>query len=89
MKKYVKPELFYERYELSQHIADCTWETKKPNGLKTFEGDGSCIAYGDSELGLDGNILFQSNEMGCTLLSTDYQDYCYENGSDGLKTVMS
>ena len=26
MKNYVKPELFYERYELSQHIADCAWE---------------------------------------------------------------
>ena len=25
MKKYVKPEIYYENFELSQHIADCGW----------------------------------------------------------------
>ena len=35
MKAYVKPELFYERYELSKHIADCGIEFK--NSTKVEE----------------------------------------------------
>lgn len=34
MKAYVKPELVYERYELSQHIAACVF---KPNNNGQYE----------------------------------------------------
>lgn len=87
MKKYVKPELFYERYELSQHIADCAWELKDPNdGSQTFAAVNSCLAYGDTALGLEG-ILF-TEEKGCS--ETNYEDYCYQPGAASeLKLFMS
>ena len=25
-KKYEKPKIIYEKFDLSQHIADCAWE---------------------------------------------------------------
>ena len=31
MKNYVKPELFFESYELSQNIAACGWDMKNQN----------------------------------------------------------
>ena len=45
MKKYVKPEMILERYELSHTIADCAWEIQMgdPN---------TCMASGDQKHGL-------------------------------------
>lgn len=74
MKKYVKPELFYERYELSQHIADCQWEMN----LATKE---ACEALPDQDpffLPLDWGKLFIEDSR-CTI--TDWQQYCYQPGN--------
>ena len=48
MKKYVKPELFYERYELSEHIADCLWE------WQDYTAKEVCVAHPDEKLEMGG-----------------------------------
>lgn len=78
MKKYVKPELFYERFELSQHIADCQWEF---NGLNTKE---ACAAYPEAGGYVDG-ILFVDKEP-CQPGVVEV--YCYQPGNDGLPKVV-
>ena len=88
MKKYVKPELFYERFELSQHIADCGWELK--------HADGSCKANPDEKHWGSG-ALTDMGTLFTTALSCDnktdagYQNYCYENGTDvvAIKVAVS
>ena len=61
MKKYVKPELFFERYELSQHIAACTWDLNSANEeiCDTFKGDPTMNPN------IDGFILL-TTEKNCT-----------------------
>ena len=64
MKKYVKPELFYESFELSQHIASCgidvnnftetTCASLDPDfwesyNDKVFDGSGCAVDVGDIE----------------------------------------
>lgn len=73
MKKYVKPELFYEHFELSQHIADCGWEMQ-------YATKESCNATPDLDhwAGYEGDTVF-TLEPSCTI--TDWEQYCYENGS--------
>ena len=85
MKKYVKPELFFEQFELSQHIADCAWE------LLTSTKD-TCSASPDLEqLGwLAGNNLFMNEQNGCSLIpGKNYGDYCYQDGAGGFNVFAS
>lgn len=82
MKKYVKPELFYEHYELSQHIADCAWE------WVNLTNEAICAAEPDEVKnpvwtpGFDkaDYMLFSNNQV-CTFLSDWYTDYCYQSGA--------
>lgn len=89
MKKYVKPELFYEHFELSQHIADCGWEMKN-GGVQTFDKASSCVAYADPNYWGEGytETLF-TTANGCSIDSSVYQEYCYEAGSGGIKVAVS
>lgn len=76
MKVYVKPELFYERYELSQHVAACAWD-KQDNG--TFKAD--------AEFGyLDDLYLFTDASL-CNV--TNVEEYCYTNGEVGKNQFNS
>lgn len=82
MKKYVKPELFYEHYELSQHIADCAWELTNVDSK-------NCSAEADTaKIGALPN-LFMSTINGCVLNETNYQDYCYHGGVSAANTFKS
>lgn len=63
MKKYVKPELFYENYELSQHIAACHWDLNSADR-------GSCTAEG--EWRGQSWILFNNSGDGCNLYDLDW-----------------
>ena len=85
MKKYVKPELFYERYELSQHIADCAYEFKNSTHVE------SCPAEIDPKLtnsggSYNGVMAFIDSNTACI---TKVQDYCYQTGADAIKTFVS
>ena len=85
MKKYVKPELFYEYYELSQHIADCAWEL-------TSATKDTCSAAADPDYLLPyvGSNLFMSSNYGCVLIPGDnYSDVCYHDGTAGVNVFAS
>ena len=85
MKKYVKPELFFEQFELSQHIADCAWELLTPT-------KDTCSASPDPEwLGwLAGNNLFMNEQNGCSLIpGENYGKYCYQDGAGGINVFAS
>ncbi len=70
MKKYVKPELFFESYELSQSIAACGWDMN--------QGDPTtCTAAGDPSFGNPDILVF--TESNCELV---LDRYCYENGAE-------
>ena len=86
MKKYVKPELFYERFELSQHIADCAWELT--NSTKE-----TCFAVPDNDyIPIEGN-LFASQNNGCTWIASEfggpYTEYCYQGSTEGANVFTS
>ena len=86
MKKYVKPELFYEKYELTQHIADCAWELT--NSTKN-----TCSATPDPDY-LDGlSNLFVSDANGCVYIPKEYggnyELYCEFNGGQGINVFAS
>lgn len=83
MKKYVKPELIYEKFELTQHIADCAWELT--NSTKD-----TCSAQADPDYLPGFPNLFMSDANGCTLIpGTNYQDYCYHDGAQGVNVFAS
>lgn len=77
MKKYVKPELFFESYELSQNIAACGWDMSN-------SGDPmQCTAVGDSGYGNDptwGRGFLEANDN-CEF---KVENYCYENSADNV-----
>lgn len=83
MKKYVKPELFFEEFELTQHIADCAWELTSSN-------KDSCAAQADPKYLPGFPNLFMDNANGCTFIpGTNYQDYCYHDGAQGVNVFAS
>ncbi len=83
MKKYVKPELFYEQFELSQHIADCAWELT--NSTKE-----TCSALADPDFLPGLPNLFMNSENGCVLIpGENYGDYCYHDGAQGANVFAS
>ena len=89
MKAYVKPELFYESFELSQNIAACGWD------MINNTDKGSCYAVADGDI-TDGN----NNESGAIFPDmvklfvnedcTVNEVYCYTNGSgEWMKVFQS
>lgn len=87
MKKYVKPELFYEHYELSQHIADCAWEL-------TNSTEQTCAAVADPDFLPDHPNLFASAAYGCVFIPKkyeggNYENFCYTGGAAGVNVFAS
>lgn len=84
MKKYIKPELFYERYELSQHIANCKWE------MTLQEKETSCVGNAEVGTGYDDEVLFTTTRS-CSLTTDNgvYEEYCYQAGKDGMNIFVS
>lgn len=82
MKAYVKPELFYERFELSKHIADCAIEFKTNTTVE------NCYAIADPKfgLGLGPAKYFMNTDNVC---EATLEQYCYTNGTIGFNTFKS
>lgn len=80
MKKYVKPELFFERYELNQHIAACAWDLN----VVTEE---TCNFVSDptQDPSLPVNFILLNEERKCTFDGP----YCYMNAESGVNTFNS
>lgn len=75
MKKYVKPELFFESYELSQNIAACGWDMQNLNSPK------NCQATGDPSFGNPNLVVFVEGNEKCEAV---WEGYCYENSADNV-----
>lgn len=71
MKKYTKPMIYFEEFELSQNIAACGWDMLQAD-------KDSCAAQGDEALGNPGITIFTVAVETCEV--KDYEQYCYETG---------
>lgn len=74
MKPYVKPALFYESFELSQHIAACGWTFKNSTTAE------QCAATNDAYNGFSPTV-FNSNGV-CDVDPENYGDICGTNGGE-------
>lgn len=84
MKAYVKPELIFERYELSQHVAACAFDLNSADeNVCDFQSD----KKGEKIFGVEGVSIF-ANAGICE--NTDVDSYCYQaNGVNGWTTFNS
>lgn len=75
MKKYVKPELYYENFELSQHIAACGIDVNHDDTAK-------CTPSLDPEFwgGME-NTVFNSGRTDCSMDISAIDVYCYTVGT--------
>ena len=76
MQKYVKPELFYESFELSQHIAACGIDVNYANKI-----DCTPTLDGDFWTGLGGTQVFGDGKTCTTLDISAIEVYCYTVGT--------
>ena len=80
MKAYVKPELFYEHFELSQHIAACAWDLNLANeDVCGFQVDTSL------ENNYPADTVLLTGERSCNFDGP----YCYMSSTGGLNTFNS
>lgn len=79
MKEYVKPELYYESFELSQHIAGCNLQMKS-----TIED--ACAASGTIDGIGSSDAWFVNGIANC---KNWIQDFCYTNSEGSLTTINS
>lgn len=80
MKQYVKPTLYVESFELSQHIAGCS--------LRLESGDPTtCVATGEIR-GTYYETIFLEKTNVCTG-GVEVESYCYTNGTFSITTVNS
>ena len=78
MKTYVKPELYYESFELSQHIAGCNLTLKLGDVL-------DCTAEGTIGLVETTGWFVEANQS----CQAPVEDYCYTNSTTNLATINS
>lgn len=84
MKKYVKPELFYEHFELNTHVANCIWEHRN-----TYIDDAlTCTYTADNDSDWSGYVVFVEGNTGCKMYM-DKGSLCYYTGADGMNTLNS
>lgn len=70
MKKYVKPDLYFESFQLNQHIAACGLDLN-------FADTTSCESSGDTHgvfIDLGDVVLFAKDNGDCM---QDLEEFCY------------
>ncbi|MCQ2492826.1 MAG: hypothetical protein MJ087_07300 [Lachnospiraceae bacterium] len=72
MKTYVKPDVYYEDFELSTHVATCALDM--PESKKVEE----CYAEFDKDSEMAGDYKLFANSGICEI---EWQDYCYHTGT--------
>lgn len=83
MKPYVKPELYYESFELAQHIAGCSLQIVKSTDLLTCVASGT-ISSGPWETVSQSWFLEQNENC------KDWAEgYCYTNSLMVSATINS
>lgn len=82
MKKYVKPDLVYENFELSQSIANCSAalnHTEDSCTLDSSEAPGLFLGSGET-------VFTEGN---CTYTKEILEDYCYWTGGSSNNIFTS
>lgn len=74
MKEYVKPELFFESFELSEQIATCKFDSNKSN----MDVANCAFTGADSENLIPQGTYFTKANQAC---SAEYEEYCYNSGT--------
>jgi len=83
MKKYVKPELFYERYELTEQIAACAWDMNSQERACSATGSGGFTDWVIFTDGIDDcKLKVESGTSGNEI-------YCYYPQESGKSTFNS
>lgn len=75
MKKYVKPELIFESFELSQQIAACQYDGTK--------NDGPFVGF-NNDFGEEMSIFLIKGV--CEVV---VESYCYHNASSGAYGIFN
>lgn len=83
MKPYVKPELYYENFELAQHIAGCWLSYENASGQKLSSPE-HCTATGIID-GRESASWFLTEGICQPVLD----DYCVTNGTINMATISS
>lgn len=82
MKKYVKPELFYERFELSQQIAACDYDSKNTLSDETCSFEGM-----NKDFGVSMKIFMTVGPDGpCDVIA---DSYCYHNANSSAYGIFN
>lgn len=81
MKVYEKPKVYFERFELSQHVADCGWELQSVN-------ENVCYATGDTSWGYPDDMKAFTPEV-VNSCEVEPEGYCYTNGSSSIGLFRS
>lgn len=80
MKKYVKPELVFESFELTQQIAACTYDSQNTMN------DVGCAFTGVNEFTGESVTLFLDATAACT---TKAESYCYHGTTGGTFSIFN
>ena len=82
MKKYVKPELFYENFELTQQVATCDYDH-----LDNATDPSNCGFTGDWT-DINGNQMTITifNNSKCSFYA---EEYCYHNGTGAKFSIFN
>lgn len=86
MKKYVKPDLYFESFQLSQNIASCGWDMNQADIY-------NCETSGDNQMGKGGYDNYSPVPLFANTNSECYAElevFCYSNGtSDEIRLFAS
>lgn len=83
MKNYVKPELVYESFELTQQIASCQFDSN------STANDEDCQFYGWDEVMQENITIFKSNCTDVTKNEWVVESFCYHNASEGQYGIFN
>lgn len=81
MKKYEKPVLVFESYELSYNVANCS------AALNHGEAEKGCSV--NNIEGIDLGYTVYTAEINCIYGSEIWEDYCKFTGTDGINVFTS
>lgn len=84
MKVYVKPDLFYESFELSHHIASCSVDDDDTKKMTNATNGTNC-----TYTLITGDVLFLESNDSCTTKNSVFEGYCYQTGTDGTSFFSS
>lgn len=80
-KKYIKPELLFESFELSQQIAACDYKL-----VENTLDDAACTFSGTNKDFQVPMVIFLSGNMACDVQA---DSYCYHSSTGGFFSVFN